>query len=608
MRFSYSSFDGGPKRGASEVRKNHAYRPQPVTAIHGNAPVDSLIRAANKMIPEWKDVTEDMFLTWVDEEGAYPLALEAIATKWKAGKKEAWTREVTRVICVAAVLDAQPELRDRYVDEKHLKGGQRTKPIGSSTYARDQAILENWRKKETFGAGKRNPDGTPVIGDGLRAISTMKDAARKDDRMGTSLARVVPVGVPEALGTTMGDGVQYTYGYAVADGLEASGIKHHSIQCFTVSPPYYHMVSYTDIDGKGTPDPRERGHEDTVDAYVSHIVDDMESTLEYATESATWWIQIDESYEPKCGGSMGVIPALQAEAREAGFIECAVIIWADSNPMDRNGSHTSSPRRDHEYILVFSRSSKRKITAGRVRMDGGKNMGLGSVWTVTHQTALTFGGKNKGGHPTPWPVTIPRNMIEFGSDVGELVCDYYAGSGMTGVSAIEKGRKAVLIELNSHYLIEAQARCEEATRDDDVIVAPVTVGSLAAAREDTRKHNVAAFAASLSTPMEPIVDAVEVVVVPVEPTVKDKPVEDKPVVQVPVKPVVEDKPVTAFPAPHPVYVAVLSHLSDEPVTISRLIKLGVSTDKALLERMIAALVSEGKAYRVPGQGPAKWTT
>ena len=54
-------------------------------------------------------------------------------------------------------------------------------------------------------------------------------------------------------------------------------------------------------------------------------------------------------------------------------------------------------------------------------------------------------------HPNQKPVELLRELVEIASREGDVVLDPFAGSGATGVAAIQAGRKAVLCECEKVY-------------------------------------------------------------------------------------------------------------------------------------------------------------
>ena len=62
------------------------------------------------------------------------------------------------------------------------------------------------------------------------------------------------------------------------------------------------------------------------------------------------------------------------------------------------------------------------------------------------------------GHPAPFPVELPRRLIELYTYVGDLVLDPFIGSGTTAVAAIETGRHYVGFDTEPAYVELARQR------------------------------------------------------------------------------------------------------------------------------------------------------
>jgi site-specific DNA-methyltransferase (adenine-specific) len=65
---------------------------------------------------------------------------------------------------------------------------------------------------------------------------------------------------------------------------------------------------------------------------------------------------------------------------------------------------------------------------------------------VWWHTIVSPTGKEKTGYPTQKPLGILRRIIAASSDPGDVVLDFFAGSGTTGVAAHELGRHFVLVD------------------------------------------------------------------------------------------------------------------------------------------------------------------
>ena len=81
----------------------------------------------------------------------------------------------------------------------------------------------------------------------------------------------------------------------------------------------------------------------------------------------------------------------------------------------------------------------------------------------THHSVWNYDfDSNKQGHITPKPIPLLRNIIEHCTDPGDIVLDCFAGSGSTGVAAVESNRNYILVEKEEEYAKLAQERVTEA--------------------------------------------------------------------------------------------------------------------------------------------------
>lgn len=66
------------------------------------------------------------------------------------------------------------------------------------------------------------------------------------------------------------------------------------------------------------------------------------------------------------------------------------------------------------------------------------------------------------GHPAPFPVDLPRRLIELYTYKGDLILDPFIGSGTTAVAAVETGRHYVGFDTEQTYIDLASKRIAEA--------------------------------------------------------------------------------------------------------------------------------------------------
>jgi len=81
----------------------------------------------------------------------------------------------------------------------------------------------------------------------------------------------------------------------------------------------------------------------------------------------------------------------------------------------------------------------------------------------THHSVWNYDfDSNKQGHITPKPIPLLKNIIEHCTDPGDIVLDCFAGSGSTGVAAMNISRDFVGIDMDEHYCQIAADRVRSA--------------------------------------------------------------------------------------------------------------------------------------------------
>lgn len=65
------------------------------------------------------------------------------------------------------------------------------------------------------------------------------------------------------------------------------------------------------------------------------------------------------------------------------------------------------------------------------------------------------------GHPAPYPVELPRRIIELYTYTGDIVLDPFMGSGTTAVAALKTARYYFGYELSSDYIKLIDKRVSE---------------------------------------------------------------------------------------------------------------------------------------------------
>ncbi len=130
------------------------------------------------------------------------------------------------------------------------------------------------------------------------------------------------------------------------------------------------------------------------------------------------------------------------------------IIWA----YDYGGRPKNRWPAKHDNILfyakepgkhIFNTDEIERIPYMAPGLVGAEKAALGKLPTdVWWHTIVPTNSREKTGYPTQKPLGILRRIIQASSRPGDLVLDFFAGSGTTGAAALELGRRFILVDNN----------------------------------------------------------------------------------------------------------------------------------------------------------------
>ena len=143
------------------------------------------------------------------------------------------------------------------------------------------------------------------------------------------------------------------------------------------------------------------------------------------------------------------------------------IIWA----YDYGGKSKSRWPSKHDTILVYVKDPA-SYFFDSVAVDREPYMAPGLVTPekvekgklptdVWWHTIVSPTGKEKTGYPTQKPIGILRRIIQASSKEGDMVLDFFAGSGTTGFVANALGRKFILVDQNPESIEVIKNRLPE---------------------------------------------------------------------------------------------------------------------------------------------------
>ncbi len=109
-------------------------------------------------------------------------------------------------------------------------------------------------------------------------------------------------------------------------------------------------------------------------------------------------------------------------------------------------------RNPDEY--VFNYEEMERIPYMAPGLVGKEKAAKGKTPTdVWWHTIVSPTGKEKTGYATQKPLGILRRIVKVHSNPGDLVLDFFAGSGTTGAAALESGRRFILVDNNPEALV-----------------------------------------------------------------------------------------------------------------------------------------------------------
>lgn len=145
---------------------------------------------------------------------------------------------------------------------------------------------------------------------------------------------------------------------------------------------------------------------------------------------------------------------------DIGFLLRGEIIWQKAKAAGGScawGSWQSAKNptlRDlHEYVIVASKESYRRLRKGEDTIGRDEFLDATvSVWNIQPESA------RRVGHPAPFPVELPRRLVELYTFTDDLVLDPFMGGGSTALAAVETGRRYVGYDTDPDYVALAESR------------------------------------------------------------------------------------------------------------------------------------------------------
>ena len=254
-------------------------------------------------------------------------------------------------------------------------------------------------------------------------------------------------------------------------------IPSESVQLIYIDPPF--NTGRTQSRGTTTTTRTDTGNRVGFKGKRYDVV--RETVLSYDDEFEDFWSFLEPRLEEawRLLNETGTL-YLHLDYREAHYAkvlldalfgrECFLneIIWA----YDYGGKSKNKWPSKHDTILVYVKDpAKYYFNSAEVDREPYMAPGLvtpekvekGKLPTdVWWHTIVSPTGKEKTGYPTQKPKGILRRVIQASSKPGDLVLDFFAGSGTTGAVAAELGRNFILIDQNPESIEVITKRLSDA--------------------------------------------------------------------------------------------------------------------------------------------------
>jgi len=233
------------------------------------------------------------------------------------------------------------------------------------------------------------------------------------------------------------------------DILKIDAISNNSIDLIVTSPPYDVDIKYGNYDD-GIP----------YDKYLEFTRKWLNRCYDFAKDDGRFCLNIP--LDKNKGGQQSVYADITTIAKEVGWKYHSTIIWNEQNISRRTawGSWLSASApfviAPVEVIVILYKERWKKKCKGKSDITRDEFI----EWT---NGVWNFPGENRSkiGHPSPFPIELPRRCIKLFSFVGDTVLDPFLGSGTTLIACLETGRVGIGAEIDQNYCELAVKRLRE---------------------------------------------------------------------------------------------------------------------------------------------------
>lgn len=200
---------------------------------------------------------------------------------------------------------------------------------------------------------------------------------------------------------------------------------------------------------------------DAFDDYMGFLAPRIEEARRVLTQTGSLFLHVDQHESHYCKVLLDRVFGRSSFINE--------IIWS----YDYGGRSKKKWPTKHDTIFwyavdpndyTFNADAIDRIPYMAPSLVGREKAARGKVPTdVWWQTIVPTNSKERTGYPTQKPLAILERIVKVHSNPGDLVLDFFAGSGTTGVAAARNDRRFVLVDSNPEAVQVAAKRLTEYT-------------------------------------------------------------------------------------------------------------------------------------------------
>ena len=226
------------------------------------------------------------------------------------------------------------------------------------------------------------------------------------------------------------------------------------VDVIITSPPYWNLKDY------GAPN--QIGHGQTKDEYLDDMAKILGDWLLVTKSTGSLWLIVNTYREDS---EVQLLPLEMAErAHKVGWKLRDIIVWDKqySVPWHSKGQL----RNISEFILFMTKSGDYKYYIERIKtLDeiskwwvdfperfNPKGKTPTNIWSIPMRPRGTWRKPSKLDHYCSFPTALAARIIELTTDIGDLVMDPFAGSGVVLAQAAVMDRHYIGFELNEEYV------------------------------------------------------------------------------------------------------------------------------------------------------------